>query len=170
MSVPPQNLEFRIGDFLLHCLVVEKIVLDCCPSTLEWTSINQQNRTLIRSCWYRLIRELNRLIFAPTVLIHCFISSLTMLRLFLRILYLLSSLSSCFFLLFLFSIKLFTKSKFRLSSFSFSSNRLFHQVSFFVFGSSLAPTNSVTYAAAAYIVLFSSVRFRVSIFLSTQFT
>ena len=24
MSVPPQNLEFRIGDFLLHCLIVEK--------------------------------------------------------------------------------------------------------------------------------------------------
>ena len=24
MSVPPQNLEFRIGDFLLHCLVIEK--------------------------------------------------------------------------------------------------------------------------------------------------
>ena len=79
-------------------------------------------------------------------------------------------LSSCFFLIFLFSIKLFTKSKSWLSSFNFSSNRLFHQVSFFVFGSSLAPTNSVTYAAAAYIVLFSSVRFPVSIFFSTQFT
>ena len=77
---------------------------------------------------------------------------------------LLSSLSLCFFLIFLFSSKLFTKSKSRLCSITFPSNRLFHQGSFFVFGSLLAPTDSVTYAAAAYIVLFSSVRFQISIF------
>ena len=124
--------------------------------------------TNIRFCWYWLILELNRLIFAPKALIRCFISSLTMLSLFLRILYLFSSLSLCFFLIFLFSSKLFTKSKSRLSSYNFPSNRLFHQGSFFVFGSLLAPTNSVTYAAAACIVLFSSVRFWISIFLSTQ--
>ena len=104
---------------------------------------------------------------------HWFVASffsLTKLSLVLRILYLLSSLSLCFFLIFLFSSKLFTKSKSRLSSFNFPSNRLFHQGSFFVFGSLLAPTNSVTYAAAACIVLFRSVRFQISVFLSTQLT
>ena len=58
--------------------------------------------TNIRFCWYWLIRELNRLLFAPTNLIRCFIFSLTMLSLFLRMLYFLSSLSLCFFLIFLF--------------------------------------------------------------------
>ena len=109
-------------------------------------------------------------IFAPTALIHCFIYFLTMSSLFLLNLYLLSSLSLCFFLIFLFSSKLFTKSKSLKSSFNFSSNLLFHQGSFFVFGCLLAPTNSETYAAASCIVLFSSLRPQISIFLSTQLT
>ena len=96
---------------------------------------------------------------------HSLDSLLKMLSLFLWILYLLSSLS-----LFLFSSKLFTKSKFWVSSFNFPSNRLFHQGFFFVFGSLLALTSSVTYAAAAYIVMLNSVRFRISIFLSTLLT
>ena len=120
--------------------------------------------TNIGFCWYWLIRELNRLIFVTAALIGYFISSLTMLTLFLRILYALFSLDS------LFSSKLLTKSKSRLNSFNFPSNRLFRIGSFFVFGSLLALTNSVTYAAAAYVVLFSSVRFRISLFLSTQLT
>ena len=65
---------------------------------------------------------------------------------------------------------MFTKSKSRLSSFNFPFNCLSHQCSFFPFGSLSAPKNSETYAAAAYTVLFNSVRFRISIFLSTQMT
>ena len=63
---------------------------------------------------------------------------------------------------------MFTMSKSQLSFFHFSSNHVFHHGSFIVFGSLLAPANSETYAAAACIVLFSSVRFRISVFLSTQ--
>ena len=69
----------------------------------------------------------------------------------------------------LFSSKMFKKSKSRLSSYNFLSNRLFQQGSFFVFGSLLAPNNSEAYAAAPCIVLFSSVRFWISIFLMTEF-
>ena len=82
----------------------------------------------------------------------------------------LSSLSLCFFLIFFFLIKMFTKFKSRLSSFNLPSNLLFHQGSFFVFESLLVQTNSGIYSAAAYIVLLSSVRFQISIFLSTQLT
>ena len=102
--------------------------------------------------------------------IRCFISSLTMLSLFLRILYFPSSLSLCFFSMLLFSNRLFKESKSLLSSFNFPSNHLFRQSSFYAFGSLLALTNSETSAAAAHIVLFSSVRFRILIFLSTQLT
>ena len=99
-----------------------------------------------------------------------FISSITFLSVFLRMLYFLSSISLFFFLIFLFSSKLFTKSESRPSSFKLPCNRLIHQGSIFVFGILLAPTNSETYAAAAYIVLFNLVRFRISIFLSTEMT
>ena len=51
---------------------------------------------------------------------------------------------------------------------NFPSNRPFHRGSFFAFGSLVAPTYSKTYPTVAYIVLFSSVIFRISVFLSTQ--
>ena len=44
IPVPAQSLEFRISDFLLHCLIVQKIILDC------WN---------IQLCWYWLIQEFN---------------------------------------------------------------------------------------------------------------
>ena len=55
--------------------------------------------TNIQFCWYWLIRELNLSIFALIALICCFISSLTMLTLFLRMFYLLSIPSIFMFLL-----------------------------------------------------------------------
>ena len=76
--------------------------------------------------------------------------------------------SLCLFLIFLFSSKLFRKCKSLLSSFNFlsvSSTKVF-----FVFGSLLALTNSETYTAAAYMVLISSVKSRISIFSSRQLT
>ena len=89
---------------------------------------------------------------------------------FFRMLCFLSSLSVCFFLILLFSSKMCTKSKSRISSFNYPSNHLFHQSSLFVFGNLLALTNSEKHAAAVYIVLLSSVRFRTSIVLSNQST
>ena len=121
-------------------------------------------------CWYWLIRKLNCLIFALTALICCFIFSLIILSLFLRISYFLFSLSLCFFPIVLFSSKIFVKSKSSLSSFNFPSDRLLYQGSFFVFGSLLAPTNSETYAAPANIILFSWVRFQISVLISIHLT
>ena len=67
--------------------------------------------------------------------------------------YFLSSLFLYFFFLFLCLCKIFIKSKSWLNSFSFRSNHLFHQGSFFVFGSLLPQTNSELYAATIYIDL-----------------
>ena len=110
--------------------------------------------TDIRFCWYWLIRESNLLIFASAALICCFISFLTMLSFFLPMFFFLSSLSLCFFSIFIFSSKLLTKSKSWISSFNFPSYRLFHQGSFFVFGSLLAPTSSEIYFCYYYYYYF----------------
>ena len=88
--------------------------------------------TNIRFCWYWLIWEVNRLVFAPTALICCFISSFRMFSLFHLMLYLLLSLSLCFFLIFLFSNKLLTNSKSLINSFNFASNLLLHQSFFYL--------------------------------------
>ena len=125
MYLPPQKFEFHIIDFLLHYSITLK--------KRPWFS---DKRPLLLISVNSIVEPFTFCTHSLYLLLHLFS-------------YNAESLSSnvvfyfeplCFFLIFLFSSKMFPKSKSQLSFFHFLSNHFFHRGSFSVFGRLLAPT------------------------------